>query len=141
MSRLSRFQITGRTTLRGFLAHLQSNAREQAKLYGAYVMHPDNEQMTPPQGSRNESIKSLWDILRRDLKKVLDVDLLPWGELSTAPTFTCRGSVGDGHDPSPDPFRIRFSVLKQRADRARIKDPSITLLGSWVILGGQDDEQ
>ena len=119
-------------TLRGFLSHLQAMARKQSMLIGAYVLHPDNTERKTPRSS-NSNIEKLWEILRRDLKKVLGVDLRPWTGLATSPDFD--GNVEGGRDP----YRIRMGVLKQKADKARVKDPTITLLRDTVFE--KDEEE
>jgi len=118
-------------TLRGFLSHLQAMARKQSMLVGAHVLHPDNAGRTAP--PVNDSIEKLWENLRRDLKKVLDVDVRPWNDLAISPNFD--GTVGSERDP----YRIRMGVLKQKADKARLKDPTITLLRDTVFE--KEDEE
>lgn len=131
------FALTASTTLRGFLAHIQSNARQQARLYGAFAMHPDNPDGATPNTEGAKRISEMWEVLRRDIPKVLgdDVQIVTWNELATAPSFAARGSTGWTETsqawPANDPYRITFGVLKKRADKARRKDPSIQLLGSW----------
>jgi len=114
-------------TLRGFLSHLQALARKQSMLVGAYVLHPDNTGRTAPSPTGN--VEKLWENLRRDLKKVLDVDLRPWNDLAISPNFD--GTAG--MQSERDPYRIRMGVLKQKADKARLKDPTITLLRDTVF--------
>jgi hypothetical protein len=119
-------------TLRGFLSRLQALVRQRTMLAGEYVLHPDNpgRALPPSIGNTNEK---LWENLRRDLKKVLGVDLRPWTGLATSPDFD--GNVEGGRDP----YRIRMGVLKQKADKARVKDPTITLLRDTVFE--KEDEE
>jgi hypothetical protein len=119
-------------TLRGFLSHLQAMARKQSMLVGAHVLHPDNiERKAPP---HNDSIEKLWEILRQDLKKVLGVDLRPWTSLAISSDFTETVEAA-----GRDPYRIRMGVLKQKADKARVKDPTITLLRDTVFEKEEDE--
>lgn len=115
-------------TLRGFLSHIQANARRRAVLVGEYVLHPNNPEHKAP--NTNDELERLWDDLRRDLKKVLDVDLCPWARLISDSDFDMNVGWERG---APDPYRIRMGVLKAKADRARLKDPSITLLKGAVF--------
>lgn len=120
-------------TLRGFLSRIQANARRRAVLVGEYVLHSDNPEHKAPK--TNDELERLWDNLRRDLKKVLGVDLCPWGRLISDPDFDMNAGWTRG---APDPYRIRMGVLKAKADRARLKDPSITLLKGAVFERGSD---
>jgi len=115
-------------TLRGFLSHIQSLVRKRATLVGEYVLHPENTAGKPP-ATANKAIQELWEVLQRDLKKVLDVDLCDFGRLVSDPSF----DMGAGWERGlPDPYRITMGTLKVKADKARMKDPTITLLDSVV---------
>lgn len=115
-------------TLRGYLSRIQSLARRRAVLVGEYVLHPDNPERNPP--AVNEELEVLWGRLRQDLKKVLGVDLCPWANLISNSDFDMNVGWERG---APDPYRIRMGVLKAKADKARLKDPSITLLKGAVF--------
>ena len=128
------FRLNNDTLLRGFLSHLQSQVRELAALRGMAEMHASN---TPEragqriQESRAKEMRETWDVLRRDLAKVLgpEVQLKTFEGLVAPGTF----HAGNNNCPTPDPFRITFRVLKARADKARRHDPTITLLKSWDL--------
>ena len=113
---------------------MHSNARELAALYGAAAMHPDN---TPEKAaeraekSSSQAIGEEWEILRRDLWKVLEVALCPWSELPTSSSFFAGGVDPGAGAGAGDMTRITFGVLKKKCDKARRKDPTITILKSW----------
>lgn len=118
-------ELTNDTLLRGFVAHMQSIARRRAALFVAATEHPDAK--GPPE-TRIDAIQEQWEIVRRDVMKVLEVQLKPWHEL-------CLPGPPESHVPfaGRDDLRITFRVLKARCDKARLKDPSITLLKSWDL--------
>lgn len=126
--------ISNDTTLRGFLAHIQAGARTRAMLIGAATDHPDNN--PERQAERSKGIDPLvaqWNIIRQDIKKVLDVDLKEFHELALPGSFEKEGQeVGFQHG-SRDPFRITMETFKRKCDKARIKDPTILLMKNWDI--------
>lgn len=121
-------------TLRGFLSHIQALVRRHALLVGEYVLHPDNSENKAPY--HNPEMETKWEALRRDLKKVIGVDLCPFARLLSDPDFDIN--VGWEHG-APDPYRIRMGYLKKRADRARRRDPTITLLRNTVFEKDEDE--
>lgn len=124
--------LSNNTTLRGYLAHIQSLARQAATLRGAAAIHPDDTPELAAARAPNPVMLEMWESLRRDLAKVLDVHLVPYSELALV-----RFPTGDRDDGwqggGKDELRVTFRVLKKRADKARLRDPSITLLGSWKL--------
>lgn len=79
-------------------------------------------------GSKSHEVCEMWESLRTDLAKVLDLHLLPAAQIQI--------SAGDVYVMDPancgkDTSRITFRELKKQADKARRKDPSISLLRSW----------
>ena len=127
--------LTNDTLLRGYLAHMKSEVRSLFVLYGERTARSAED----PDGYANwlithqESVKQLqeqWDILRRDVGKVLEVRLVPFSQLADAQFVT--GDTDPGAS-GRDPLRITFAALKRKADKARRKDPTITLLKSWDI--------
>ena len=128
-------QLHDGTTLRGFLAHMVAKAKEQAVLYGTAAIHPDNVEGVVVKSQAAARIEEMWEALRRDIPKVLgfDVQLVPYHALATQGSFESPKS--SGHSTawcSNDPYRIRLGTLKVKADKARLKDPSISLLKSWT---------
>ncbi len=115
-------------TLRGFLSHIQAMARKRACLVGEYVLSPFNPERKSPDIS--DDFEVIWNSLHSDLKKVLGVDLCPYSKLISDCTFDLNAGWERG---CKDPYRIRMGVLKARVDKARLKDPSITLLKSVVM--------
>jgi len=119
------------------LSHLQSNAIKRATLYGAYVLHPDNKDGEKPEAGAN-NIEDLWESIRRDIPKVLgeDVQVVRWNELALEHTFTVPGSRGhtsaSGAWAANDPYRVTLRALKKKADKARLKDPTIDLMRAWT---------
>lgn len=124
-------------TLRGYLSHMQSLIRKRAVLVGEYVLHPDNPDGKPPAHvmSTNKAMEEEWVKLQRDLKKVLGVDLCPFGRLVNDPSFDMNAGWEHG---APDPYRITMGALQKKANKARVKDPSITLLKSMVFEPEQE---
>ena len=122
-------EITYDLTLRGFLSHIQANVRKRAFLVGEYVVHPDNPERKAPKIS--DEVEVMWESLRRDLKKVIGVDLCPFGKLLSDSTFDLNVGWDRG---APDLYRIRMGVLQMKADKARLMDPTITLLNSKRLI-------
>jgi hypothetical protein len=122
-------------TLRGFLSHIQANVKRRAFLIGEYVAHPDNPERKAPEIS--DEVEVMWESLRRDLKKVIGVDLCPFARLLSDSTFDLNVGWDRG---APDPYRIRMGVLQGKADRARLKDPTITLLNSKRLIRKTETE-
>lgn len=116
--------LDNETVLRGFLSHLQAKVRQLADLHFERNNHPDAEELR----KANPEMAEAWAVLMRDIPKVLGVEasLKHFHELTAPGGFeavdlsSCR-----------DPFRVRMGVLKKMADKARRKDPAITLLKSW----------
>ena len=127
-------EINNDTILRGFLSHVQAGARTRATLMGAATDHPDNNLERQAERSRGlEPLVEQWNIIRRDIKKVLDVDLREFHELALPGSFEKAGyEVGFLHG-SRDLFRITMGQFKLKCDKARIKDPSIQLMKSWDL--------
>lgn len=121
------FVLNNDTTLRGFLAHLQSIARKRVALVGEAADHPDATEETRGKLVTPDAIKDAWGIIRRDIGKILGVELVEYHELPRSETFTTQPIGGR------DELRITMRVLKKRADKARMKDPSITLMKSWDL--------
>lgn len=116
------------TLLRAFLAHLQSQARQAAALRYEFAAHPDARQADMP--AVPSALVETWESLSRDLVKVLgpEAQLKKYGELAAAGSFHRVQQIA-----GRDPFRITLVELKRRADKARLKDPTITLLKSWDV--------
>lgn len=128
--------LSYRTTLRGYLNDLHSMAREQARLYCELVTHPDSAGAVQASEVFSAVVAS-WETLRRDIPKVLggDVQILLWNELAASHTFAAPGSTGwvssSNERPANDPYRVTLRALQKKADKARLKDRSITLLKSF----------
>ncbi len=113
------------TLLRGYLAHLQAKVRHLARLHFERNNHPGATELLKP----NPELQETWEILARDLMKVLGVAIHPFHRLAGEGSFHSEGVIA-----GRDPFRITFKALKKKADKARRGDPSITLLKSWCLL-------
>lgn len=116
------------TSLREFLNLLQLGQKKRALLVGEYVMHPDNVERKAPE--INLELEKRWEIMRRDLKKVLGVELCPWGRLVSDASFDLNVGLARG---AADPYLISMGELKKKADRARLGDPSILFLKDMVF--------
>ena len=116
-------------TLRGFLSHIQALVGRRAFLVGEHILHSDNPERKAPE--IKDEVEVMWDSLRRDLKKVIGVDLCPFAKLLSDSTFDLNVGWDRG---APDPYRIRMGVLQMKADKARLKDPTITLLNSKRLI-------
>jgi hypothetical protein len=127
---MSDFVLHNNTVLRGFLAHMQSQAREQAALYFEREQHPDAANFKRFESAAATQIRENWESLSRDLVIVIgpEAQLKPYNQLAHPGTF----SVLEGKDYA-DPFRITMKALKLLADKARRKHPEVTLLKSWNI--------
>lgn len=126
------FRLHNNTLLGGILCHLQSQVRERGRLIMEAADHPD---LTPEQAAEllnrpaAKAIRDEWEVLRRDLWKVLNLQLKPFNELVAA-----GGPVAGNHGPcGRDPLRTTMRQLKHLADKARLKDPTITLMKSWDL--------
>ncbi len=121
------FVLNNDTLLRAYLAHLQSMARHYAGLLLERSAHVSESKIASK--DMLGCIRDEWQVLNRDLIKVLgpEAALKPFEQLANARTFHTNPVTGR------DPFRIKFRVLKKRADRARVSDPNITLLKSWDL--------
>ena len=115
--------------MRAYLSHLRSLATKTAALTFEYTNHSDNTAQKAP--SRDSKIKEMWEQLSIDLQKVIGVEITPWSELARSSKLirSYRPALGDSNQT--DPLRITMSALKKKADKARLKDPTITLLKSW----------
>jgi hypothetical protein len=123
--------LTNKTVLRDYLAHLQSLIRRMTMLRGEIAVRG------APQPAFDPRMKEMWETLRRDLAKVLDVHLVPFENVANT-----RHPTGD-RDPGQfgrDPTRIQLDALKRKADKARLKDPTISLLKSWVIADHEAED-
>ena len=120
------FELHNNTLLGGYLAHMVSLIRQRGGLIMEAIDHPD---MTPERratlGQKADPLREGWDVLRRDLLKVLNLHLRPFNDLCKPGPVT-RDLLGD-------PERTTMRRLKYLADKARRKDPSITLMGSWDL--------
>ena len=120
--------LTNDTILRDFLAHVASQVRKHAQLLGSAEMHPDNTpELSVARSVNFPEIYRQWEILRRDLDKVLELKLNPLSLVQVG----AGPYESDPANSSKDTTRITFGELKKRADKARRKDPTITLLKSW----------
>ena len=125
--------LTNQTVLRDYLAHVQSLIRRMTMLRGELAVRGAQQPVFDPH------MKELWETLRRDLAKVLDVHLVPFDSIAESKHPTGDRDLGQfGRDPT----RIQLGVLKRKADMARLKDPTITLLKSCVIAdhGAEDSD-
>lgn len=135
-------ELTNDTILRGYLSHIRSLAVQMAGLYFEYMNHPDADG-PPPMSENAKEIQDTWSKLSDGLEKVIGVKLVPWNQLGKSSTLIARYDPPVGALNQGDPLRIRMSVLKRKADKARIKDPTITLMKSWSkpeTEGGDADE-
>ena len=119
-------QIKYDTTLRGFLTHLQANVRKMARLHGERVL-AGGVSPEPSSASSLKSMDELYEQVRADLHKILDLNLVPFQSLAHS-----KHPWGESDEfAGKDPTRIRIGVLKKLADKARRKDPTIKFLRSW----------
>jgi len=134
---MKKMELHNDTLLRGFLSHLQSNAREMAALRFEYASHQDARSAKPLDNTRNDAIREKWETLSRDLVRVIGpaAALKPYGRLVEAGSFACQ----DQH-LGRDPFRITLKALKKLADKARRRHPDIALLKSWDITAKERPE-
>ena len=72
-------------------------------------------------------MRKQWDIIRHDLKAVLEMDLRPFNEVAR------KGSVLNPLNGCADPMRLTFRQLKKRMDKARVRQPEIKMLRSWDL--------
>lgn len=120
--------LTNDTILRGFLAHMASLIKKHSQLVGSAEMHPNNTpELSALRGASYPEFYRQWEILRRDLDKVLELKLNPLSLVQVG----AGPYASDPANSSKDTTRITFGELKKRADKARRKDPTITLLKSW----------
>jgi hypothetical protein len=132
------FVLDNDTILRGYLTHIQSNVRRMARLIGEHALHPDHTAENAPKMS--PKMAELWAILERDIPKVLpDLHLVPFSQLASS-RFPWGEQDCGFQAGTRDPTRITFSQLKARADKARRKDPTITLLKSWSLEEHERDK-
>ena len=116
------------TTLRGYLTHLHANVRKLTRLYGERTL-------AGGAATRSETVDAMalqWEKLRIDLQKIMDLDLVPFPQLAHSRYPWGAHDVGQ-QSGTKDITRVRFSVLKKMADKARRRDPTITLLKSWDL--------
>jgi len=123
-------ELTNDTVFRGYLAHIRSKAVEMAALHFEYMNHPDATEPVPLSDT-GKQIRETWEILCRDVEKVLGVVLVPWNQLAKSSKLINYAKQPIGGRYGNDPLRIRMGVLKERTDKARLKDPEITLMKSW----------
>jgi hypothetical protein len=121
--------VNNNTIFRGWLAHQVSLARRRAKLIGCVVSHPDNKGKAYTPSKESTEINQEWEQLRTDIKKVLDFQLPPYHALADPEADPLRWEA----QHIMDPLRLNMRQLKARSDKARLKDPSITLLKSWDL--------
>lgn len=116
------------STLRGFLSHIRSLAVQTAGLHFAMLHHPDvTSEHLEKLAVSNPVIKEKWDSIRADLMKLIEVDIVPYNQLcESADIVAWQGR------PHVDPLMISMKHLKQKADKARLKDPTITMLRSQL---------
>lgn len=124
------FELNNDTLLRGYLAHLQAKVRELAALRMERDSHPDAAGNPPKESGSMAAMRTEWEKLDRDLVKVLgaEASLKQFGQLAEPGGFSNCPDLG-----GRDPFRITFKALKLKADKARRKDDTITLLKSWDL--------
>jgi len=84
-------------------------------------------------------IKEAWDTLSEQLVLVLGTEaaLKPYGQLAGPGGFERYPAGQHGRDP----FRITMGVFKDRCDKARLKNPELTLMRSWDKAAHLTDEQ
>jgi len=126
---MSDFVLDNESLFRSYLAHIQRMVRQRAGLLHELVEHPDFHGEIIP---NSDPLRKSWEMLARDTEKVLGVQLVPFNELVKSGTFTRHPSTYQ--EGAKDELRITMRVLKARADKARRKDPSITLMKSWSLL-------
>jgi len=130
--------LTNDTTLRGYLTHVHAEVKKLTKLYGEWMIRGGGKRDT----TELDKMRALWTELRTDTYKVLSIELLEFDALFHSTAVVSEGDAVE-HASGADPLRIRLGVLKRKADKARLKDPSITLLKSWDLeahKGNSDDK-
>lgn len=123
-------ELTNSTILRGCLAQLRSKVREMAALQFEYREHPDSDGAAPESPAQAQ-LRKMWGGLRTDLRKVIGVEIVPWNKLASRAELIQTYIPPTGARNQFDPLRITMGALKDRADKARFKDPDIMLLKSW----------
>ena len=119
-------ELTNKTTLRAYLAHIRGKAVLMAALRFEYTEHPENFDGAPEETETIQRIRKTWEQLTTDVDKALGVHLMPWHCLATTKSLTRENISG-----IRDPLRISMKDLKAKADKARLQDPTIALLESW----------
>lgn len=131
------------TLFRGYLAHVHANIKEMMRLYGERAMRlalaGDEEKIRAkvPNPEGLLMIRKDWEKMREDTRKVLGVELQSFEGLLEANTVYMVLDISSNKDPT----RIRMRVLKKRADKARERDPSITLMKSWKLEDHEPEEK
>lgn len=136
--------LDNNTIFRGYLSHLRAMIAKLGVLEFQYMEHPENEThessfaKDPERAGRRAQMRETWDSLREDTMKVLGVVLPLWSQIPESSELIrgyCPTVFGDAPRQAPgnDPLRITLKALKLKADRARRKDESITLLKSWDL--------
>ena len=116
--------LTNETKMVDYIHHVQSKIRQLADLEFERRNHPDSKNTPPPPAE--VELREHWEKLRSGLMSVLGISIRPFGE-ATKP-----GSViAACNPPEPDFHGLTMGALKKLADKARRKDPTITLMKSW----------
>lgn len=115
------------TIFRGYLAAIRAHVRRLSQLQFEKQAHPDFEGDEPKSEAMVRMAKK-WEEMRRDVAKVIHVNLIPFNRLASSDDILQSYTPPLGASNQGDPLRITMRVLKKAADKARRKDPSITLM-------------
>lgn len=125
-------ELTEDMTLRDLLEHIQDNIRKMTKLRAEYSRHTEGKSDL----KTSTQLLLKWEHLRRDVPRVLGqhAELKRYSELAAPGSFHTYPITGR------DPFLIKLGVLKQRADKARRRQPDIALLQNWEPHGDREEK-
>ena len=119
-------ELDNETLLGAYLAHLQSLARQLARLDFARAHHENAEGPRGLSTTRRELMET-WEKLREQLLELVGLPLKSFGQLTEPGAFHTEPDVLFGNRL----LRWNFGKLKKMADRHRRQHPEFTMLKSW----------
>lgn len=116
--------VTPDILLRGFLSHLHGEIRKLIALEFERANHSEAKGRRRPESPVMAEIRNQWN----ELSKELVIILGPGAELKRFERLGEKGSFSTQPLGGRDPFRITMKALKIKADKARRRNPKLTLL-------------
>ena len=124
-----KFILHNGTLLLSFLSHLQAVQRKIARLQFEAVNHPQATEETRRRHARpQEEARECWEILRKDLWALFELQLVPFSELVSA-----RFPYYEKPQRRRNPLRMTMAQIKAEADKARTRGRDIQILRSWDL--------